>query len=224
MLCCFSSTDSAQVLWWYREWQSSPVQHRTGVPAFSLSPWLPSLRSDFSSLKQLLLLFLAPHLPASSQFSTFTRAIYQKPKVDCVTLLFKIIGMKSGSLMCLIRPTGFGPRSFCLLGSRHKTVLSHSGILWMMFLPFKMFPILSTFPDLHGLIPTHPSHPIWEVTCPRSAPDPSVPPASSDVSGQCPAPSLIRQHFNIMLSYWLTLLNVKFCDVSDLVHPFLPNT
>lgn len=108
----------------------SPTQNR--------SPCLLSI-----SMKQLLLLFLAPHLPASSQFSTFTRAIYQKPKVDCVTLLFKIIGMKSGSLMCLIRPTGFGPRSFCLLGSRHKTVLSHSGILWMMFLPFKMFPILS---------------------------------------------------------------------------------
>lgn len=141
-----------------------------------------------------------------------------------VSLLFKTIGMKSGSLMCLIRPVGFGPRSFCLLGSRRKTVLSHSGILWMMFFLFKMFPILSTFPDLHGLIPTHPSHPIWEVTCPRSAPDPCVPPASSDVSGQCPAPSLTRQHFSIMLSYWLTLLNVKFCEVSDLVHPFLPNT
>ena len=68
--------------------------------------------------------------------------------------------------------SGFSPRSFCLLGSRHKIVLSHSGILWMMFFPFKMFPILSTFPVLHGLIPTHPSHPIWEVTCPRSAPTP----------------------------------------------------
>ena len=40
--------------------------------------------------------------------------------------------------------------------------------------------------------------------------------------GQCPAPSLIRQHFNVMLSYWLTLFNVKLCEVSDLFILFSP--
>lgn len=144
--------------------------------------------SDFSSPKQFLLLSLAPLLPASSQFSTFTRAIYQKPKVDCVTLLFRIIGMKSGTIMCLIRPAGFGPRSFCLLGSRHKIVLSHSGILWVMFFPFKMFPILSTslFFMYWSLLTPH-------IQSERSLapevlqhPDPSVPLTLSNVFGTVP--------------------------------------
>lgn len=212
-------------------------------------PWVYSLLSmsmapafvqdrGFSSLKQPPAPSPAPDLSASSQFSVLPRSIFQKLNADHITPPptppppFRITGMKSRAHLCLLRP--YTVWSQILWHSRfqtwHETSCSLiSGIWYMMLFPFKtLLPLFPPPPPVpHGLTAMHPSHPIWEVTSLRKS---IVTPWTacawgppSDVRARCPVPSLIIQQSNHTLRNWLTPLNIKLCEDSDLVCYCIPS-